>query len=80
MNIINSIFIMLIIFSSASSAYAKNNNGKDISIIHISACGATLDEMTERLKSKSIAEGAKDFKITSAYSGNHYYGTAVLYK
>lgn len=59
------------------------NAAKDIKTSptgHVSASGTTLDEMTSALESAATKAGAKHFKVTSAYGGNRYYGTAIIYK
>lgn len=82
MKIHHSLFIALVALSSTSFSYAAKNSNKaeTLPVGQVSAWGSTLDEMTEGLKAASNKAGAKSFKITSAHSGNRYYGTAILYK
>ncbi|MBN5232412.1 DUF1471 domain-containing protein [Serratia marcescens] len=40
---------------------------------------STPDEVTDALKARAEQAGTSDFRITSLYGKNKFYGTAVIY-
>lgn len=79
MKLRNSVLVSLLV----SSAFVTANAAEKIKTSpagHVSAWGTTLDEMTGALETAATKAGAKGLKVTSAYGGNRYYGTAIIYK
>ncbi|MGV6481422.1 YdgH/BhsA/McbA-like domain containing protein [Pantoea agglomerans] len=79
MKIRNSVLVSLLFSSLFTTANAAEKI-KASPAGHVTAWGATLDEMTNALESAATKAGATDLKVTSAYAGNRYYGTAIIYK
>lgn len=75
-----SLVLVSLLFSSVFATANAAENIKTSPAGHVSAWGTTLDEMTNALESAATKAGAKDLKVTSAYGGNRYYGTAIIYK
>ncbi|EHH0253316.1 TPA: DUF1471 domain-containing protein [Escherichia coli] len=74
--------VLALSLASYASAADEINRQEGAGLIpsgHISAGGATPDEVVRTLKVKAEKAGASYFRITSLGGDNKFYGTAVLF-